>query len=364
MKKTAWLVVLTAMIVAIGAAQATTSVALPEYGDGCSCHGGNPPTPADTTPPVTTSNAQASYVDSASITLTATDAGNGVAATYYTVNGGTTKTGTTVSLVGAGSYTVRFWSVDNDGNTEAAKTANVTITSSTVTPPPAPADTTAPVTTSNAQASYVDSGSITLTATDGGSGVAATYYTVNGGAQSAGNVVSLVGAGTYTVRFWSVDNAGNVESAQTASVTVTASVVTPPSPTGPTARTATIKADDSSVRRGERIKLEGAVSAAAAGERAELWVLAPGSTKWVLASSAGIEVKAAKVASASRYDDDDDDNDDDDHHAAAPTSSVSSGKWSARVTGAVKGTYQFQVRVAASSSYAAATSRTVSVRVK
>jgi hypothetical protein len=57
---------------------------------------------------------------------------------------------------------------------------------------------------------------VNLTATDGsGSGVATTYYTVNGGNQqtySSTNKPSFSTDGTYTLVFWSVDNAGNTES--------------------------------------------------------------------------------------------------------------------------------------------------------
>jgi hypothetical protein len=74
-------------------------------------------------------------------------------------------------------------------------------------------DTTPPTTTSDVQSIYRFLGSVHLTATDnpGGSGVAHTYYILNG-FQSEGNIVSLSdGTGTYTLEYWSVDNLGNVE---------------------------------------------------------------------------------------------------------------------------------------------------------
>jgi hypothetical protein len=116
-----------------------------------------------------------------------------------------------------GSYTIEFWSVDNEGNVETPHNT----ASFTVTPP----DTTAPVTTSNAVGSYVGSANITLTAVDnpGGSGVATTWFRVNGGAQTPGTTIPTISTpGDYTIEFWSVDNAGNIELPhKTASFTVT-----------------------------------------------------------------------------------------------------------------------------------------------
>ncbi len=84
------------------------------------------------------------------------------------------------------------------------------------------ADTTPPVTTSNALPSYVNSGTISLTATDGvdGSGVASTYFRIDGGATTTGTTVPVTVAGTHTVDFWSVDVAGNKESTRTATTHV------------------------------------------------------------------------------------------------------------------------------------------------
>ena len=106
-------------------------------------------------------------------------------------------------------------------------------------PPAAAADTAAPVTTSNAVASYVSMAAITLSATDAGSGVATTYYKLDGGAQVAGTSVVTSALGAHTLQFWSVDKAGNIETAKTVNFTVTAPVpaaTTAPataSPTGP-----------------------------------------------------------------------------------------------------------------------------------
>ncbi len=181
----------------------------------------------DTIPPTTSSDATSSYTGTATIHLTASDnvGGSGLGGTYYTVDGGTVTSGTTIviapPLTGQASHTVQFWSVD-----KAVPTINKEATHTvTFTQYPAP-DTTPPTTSSNATASYTGTATISLTATDGpyGSGVKATYYTVDGGAQTTGTVITILAPTsfqtTHTVSFWSVDNAGNNESAHNVSVCV------------------------------------------------------------------------------------------------------------------------------------------------
>ena len=85
------------------------------------------------------------------------------------------------------------------------------------------ADSTAPVTTATApQGTVGTNATVTFTATDnsGGSGIQATYYTVDGGAQQTGTSVTLTTDGTHTVAYWSVDWAGNTEQQKTVTVTI------------------------------------------------------------------------------------------------------------------------------------------------
>jgi hypothetical protein len=187
-----------------------TAGATPPHGDRGStctqCHTVVTPPPADTVAPVTTSDAKATYTSSAAITLSATDGGSGVAATHYRLDGGADTVGTSVSTSIIGSHTLEFWSVDVAGNIEAHKTVTFTVSA------PAPVDEIAPATSSDAVASYTVSATIHLTATDtGGSGVAATHYRLDGGADTVGTVVTTSLVGAHTLEFWSVDAAGNVE---------------------------------------------------------------------------------------------------------------------------------------------------------
>lgn len=173
-----------------------------------------PATP-DLTAPVTTSDAVATYLNSATIHLSATDAGgSGVAHTYYILDGGTQTEGTTINTSAVGAHTLEFWSEDASGNAEAPHgTADFEVTP----------DLTAPTTTSNAVATYVAAAAIRLTATDaGGSGVAHTYYILDGGAQTEGTTVNTSVLGAHTLQYWSEDASGNVEATQSANFAVNA----------------------------------------------------------------------------------------------------------------------------------------------
>jgi len=93
-------------------------------------------------------------------------------------------------------------------------------------------DTVPPLTASDATATYDTSATITLTAVDndGGSGVAATYWSLDGAATATGTVVTTSDVGTHTLTFWSVDNAGNAETPTTVTFTVTDAQPSPPAP--------------------------------------------------------------------------------------------------------------------------------------
>ncbi len=192
----------------------------------------NPPPvtpPPDTTRPVTISDAVASYLGAATIHLVATDnaGGSGVANTYFRLDGAPQQVGTAVTASGLGAHTLEFWSADNAGNVEVHETVTFSVSAPPVTPPP---DTTRPVTISDAVASYLGAATIHLVATDnaGGSGVANTYFRLDGAAQQVGTAVTASGLGAHTLEFWSADNAGNVEVHETVTFSVSAPPVTPP----------------------------------------------------------------------------------------------------------------------------------------
>jgi len=211
------MVALTAM--GMSALVASTAMAVPTNTIACTgCHGG-PNLPVTATL-VSNSGATATYNVSAP------------GADYISVFNGakvTQVTGSVGSITVATGNTYTIYSVA--GPTESDGLGTTTVSPAA---PPAPADTTAPVTTSNAVATYVSSAAIALSATDGGSGVAATFFRLDGAAQVAGASVSTSALGSHSLVFWSVDVAGNIEAAKTVTFNVTSPpVVTPPVVTPP-----------------------------------------------------------------------------------------------------------------------------------
>ena len=147
---------------------------------------------------------------SGSVSLVATDTGTGVDVTYFTLDGGDLVIGTEVLAASEGTHTVQFWSADAARNVEATNTAVFAV------------DRTAPVTTTDALASYAGTATITLSATDGadGSGVSATWFRLDGAQEATGSVVTTTTVGEHSLEYWSVDNAGNVEQSLTATFSI------------------------------------------------------------------------------------------------------------------------------------------------
>ncbi|MDM5329208.1 endo-1,4-beta-xylanase [Neobacillus sp. CF12] len=80
-------------------------------------------------------------------------------------------------------------------------------------------DTTAPVTTDNAPEDWVNEDvTVTFSAEDKDSGVAATYYQIDNGTIQSGNSVTISEEGVHTLTYWSVDKAGNVEQSNTKTI--------------------------------------------------------------------------------------------------------------------------------------------------
>ena len=159
------------------------------------------------------------------VVLGPTDATSGVAATEFRVDGGswTDYTGPVV-VTGAGDHTVRFRSTDVAGNVEEEQSLAVTVDADGP-----PADTTAPVTTVRTDPGSPDGSAgwfttapkVTLSATDAGSGVARTEYRIGNGAWTAYTAPFTVTAqGRQVLEVRSVDEAGNVETAQSKDIAV------------------------------------------------------------------------------------------------------------------------------------------------
>ena len=137
-----------------------------------------------------------------SATITATDntGGSGVKEIHYSVNMGTEQvvTGSSASftLTENGTHSIAYYAVDNAGNTETTKYATVRI------------DKIAPT-----SAVSRSNGMLTLAASDTHSGVAKSYFKVNGGLTY--EYLSPLPDAIDFISFWSVDNAGNIEAVKT-----------------------------------------------------------------------------------------------------------------------------------------------------
>ena len=169
----------------------------------------------DGTPPTTTCDAS-SVIEgtSAMVHLAATDSYSGVATTWYNVNGGLAQQYSGgIYLPAPGIYVIGYYSFDNVGNAEGLHYATVQLLGP---------DQQAPVTSSNIPAGWQNANvSVSLTATDE-SAISGTYYSVDGSPPSVPYTSQFVVSteGTTTVKYFSVDIWGNVETERTEQVRV------------------------------------------------------------------------------------------------------------------------------------------------
>jgi hypothetical protein len=145
--------------------------------------------PSLTGAPIVPPNAAGWYASDVTVHFSATDALSGVAVVCPDV----VVSGEGGALAASGSAT------DAAGN-RGTGSLEVAI------------DKTPPETSSDATSAYVGTATVTLTATDGLSGVAHTYYSYDSGVTvHEGTEARTTIAGMYTLTFWSVDVAGNTE---------------------------------------------------------------------------------------------------------------------------------------------------------
>ncbi|MDG5802429.1 DUF1080 domain-containing protein [Streptomyces ossamyceticus] len=187
----------------------------------------------DTTAPETsatvsgTKNSQGAYVGSATVTVTATDTGgSGVERIEYATgdSGAWVPYTTPVVTDRVGSHKVRYRAVDKAGNTTAEKSVEFTV----VAPPTD--DTTAPDTSAtvtgerDAQGQYVSMATVTVSASDTGSGVNTVEYALgaSGVWRPYTAPVMVHEVGTHTVRYRATDKAGNVSAEKNVGFTIVA----------------------------------------------------------------------------------------------------------------------------------------------
>src|SRR3989338_6446010 len=151
---------------------------------------------------------------SVTITLTASDSVSGADKTYYSTDCSDPATvyGGPFTLSNDGTYSIKYYSTDQAGNSESIKTADYQVK----------IDTTAPSTSvsglDNSEDWYTEAVTITLTASDSVSGVGKTYYSTDGSdpALTYSSPFTFSNEGTYSIRYYSIDKAGNSETVKSA----------------------------------------------------------------------------------------------------------------------------------------------------
>ncbi|MGW7662338.1 OmpL47-type beta-barrel domain-containing protein [Streptomyces sp. NPDC054756] len=171
-----------------------------------------------------TQNAQGQYVGSASVAVHATDeeGGSGVDRVEYALGDGAWQPYTAPVVVDqVGDHTVRYRALDKAGNVSAEKSVTFTVVA------PQSDDTTPPETSAtvsgekDADGAYIGMATITVSASDTGSGVNDVEYALGDGAwQPYTAPVMVHEAGDHTVRYRATDKAGNVAPAKDVRFTV------------------------------------------------------------------------------------------------------------------------------------------------
>ncbi len=181
--------------------------------------------PVGSTVTITTPTVTAVYVDTGSAVNTATLqlALDGVNVTTRAMITASSATYVPPAALAQGTHTVTAQIADADGNVAYATSTFFL-------------DSIPPVTTllvdglarGATSLVLVTTDTIGFVAVDSGTGVAATYYSLNGGTQTVYVSTFSLAAGPYTLAYHSVDKAGNVEATHAVSLAVNAAVAAPP----------------------------------------------------------------------------------------------------------------------------------------
>jgi plastocyanin len=212
--------------------------------------GGEDTTAPETSAQVTgTQNADGAYVGSAAVAIGATDdeGGSGVDRIQYAVGDAGEWLPYTAPVVvdQIGAHKIRYRAFDKAGNVSAEKSVEFTV----VAPPSD--DTTPPETSAtvngeqNADGAYIDMATVTVTASDVGSGVDRIQYAVGGAGDWLPYTAPVMvhTAGTHTVRYRAVDKAGNASAEKSVQFTV---VSAPPQDTTPPVTGVTVEGSKNS----------------------------------------------------------------------------------------------------------------------
>ncbi|NED87470.1 DUF1080 domain-containing protein [Streptomyces sp. SID11233] len=184
----------------------------------------------DTTAPETSvkvdgdKNADGAYIGSATVTVAATDEGSGVDSVEFAVGADGEWQPYTVPVVvdEVGAHAIRYRATDKAGNAAEEKTAEFTVAA------PPTDDTTPPETSATVsgekddQGQYLGMATVTVTASDTGSGVNTIEYAVgaDGDWQPYTGPVMVHELGAQKIRYRATDKAGNAAKEQAVEFTV------------------------------------------------------------------------------------------------------------------------------------------------
>ena len=184
----------------------------------------------DTTAPAVTAalagdrDPSGNYLGRTTATLAATDAGSGVDTVEYQLDGGAWTVYTVPVVVTAvGAHMLHYRATDTAGNIAAEQMAHFTIVALPVQ------DTTPPTTDATVSGSrdgngdHIGTATVTVTATDAGSGIRTVEYALDGGGWTAyASPVVVSATGAHTVRYRASDAAGNAAAEKTVTFTIAA----------------------------------------------------------------------------------------------------------------------------------------------
>ncbi|WP_241845478.1 OmpL47-type beta-barrel domain-containing protein [Streptomyces silvensis] len=168
-------------------------------------------------------NSGGAYVGSAKVSVTATDQGSGVDRIEYAVgtDGAWQPYTAPVVVDTVGTHRIRYRATDKAGNVAAEKAVDFEV----VAPPTddrTPPETSATVTgEQNGSGQYLGMATVTVSASDAGSGLNKVEYALGDGAWTAYTAPVMVHAvGAHKVRYRATDKAGNAAAEKTVEFTV------------------------------------------------------------------------------------------------------------------------------------------------
>ena len=177
----------------------------------------------DRTPPSTaatitgTAGANGWYVSNVIVGLSANDSGSGVAATYVQVDGGNWAIYAGPITLTEGNHVLHYYAADVAGLMEATHSLSVSVD---VTPP---ATASSLAGTAGANGWYTSNVTVSLTATDATSGVAAVNYRIDSGSWLVYAGPIVLGEGRHLLEYRASDVAGNLEAIHARSIAVDSS---------------------------------------------------------------------------------------------------------------------------------------------